>query len=65
MAATRQKMEANGDITIYADAVAKLDEPEAPVEGMPPGLPEGTFPGNAPPGQPAGGSDQPVKTLNF
>ncbi len=31
LAATRQKMEADGDIKIYEDAVAKLDEPELPV----------------------------------
>ena len=31
LAATRQKMEAAGDIKIYEDAVAKLDEPELPM----------------------------------
>jgi hypothetical protein len=31
LAATRQKMEADGDIKIYEDAIAKLDEPELPV----------------------------------
>ncbi|CAN5587918.1 peptidylprolyl isomerase [soil metagenome] len=31
LAATRQKMEADGDIKIYEDAVAKLDEPELPI----------------------------------
>jgi peptidyl-prolyl cis-trans isomerase D len=30
LASTRQKLESNGDIKIYNDAVAKLDEPETP-----------------------------------
>lgn len=65
IAATRQKMEANGSIRVYQEVAERLDGP--PAGGMPtgfpggmpggiPGMPPGGAPGGAP-GVPPGGSD--------
>ena len=50
LAAVRRRMEADGDIKIYQEAIAKLDEASETDQPAVPGLP----PGFPPPGQPQG-----------